>query len=404
VSLRHTRLLSFVLGGAFFGCAGLVLTANAGAGDPLIGDAMLLKVLTSVVIGGTMIGGGRGGAIGPMFGAVTLTLIVNIFLVLGVRTYYVPIVESGVLLVAVLGLSITSRVPAAVFFRHLLDLRSSSFRLLPKRPHTPTLRRTSPTKAWQDKASWLTRWMPTLRLIFPSYVLLAAAIVATGVIYSGGLSIGMYLTTFVTFATFLAILGLGQGAVVIVGGLDLSVPWAITFPALVMTTLANNSDASALWAVPLALIVGAIIGLANGALIVGAEISPIIATLAVGGLLEGTALVLSGGAPIGVAPPIVSWFVNGRVADVPPIAGFALVFCIGATLLLNRSGFGRQVFAVGNSPWAAKLSGVPTGCVVLAVYVLSGLCSAVVGLLIAGLTSQVYFSMVNRTFSPPSQQ
>jgi ribose transport system permease protein len=230
-------------------------------------------------------------------------------------------------------------------------------------------------------------------LIFPSYVLLAAAVVATGIIYSGGLSIGMYLTTFATFATFLAILGLGQGAVVIVGGLDLSVPWAITFPALVMTTLANGSDAAALWAVPLALIVGAIIGLANGALIVGAEISPIIATLAVGGLLEGTALVLSGGAPIGVAPPIVSWFVNGRVADVPPIAGFAVVFCIGATLLLNRSGFGRQVFAVGNSPWAAKLSGVPTGRVVLAVYVLSGLCSAIVGLLIAGLTSQVYFSM-----------
>jgi ribose transport system permease protein len=393
VSLRLTRFLSFVLGGAFFGWAGVALTANAGAGDPLIGDAMLLKVLTSVVLGGTMIGGGRGGAVGPMFGAATLTLIVNIFLVLGVRTYYVPIVESGVLLVAVLGLSISSEVPGAVFFRHLLDWRSSKFHLLPKRPQMPVLRRPAPTKDLQDKASWLMRWAPTLRLILPSYVLLVMAAVITAFLYRGGLTIGIYLTTFVTFATFLAILGLGQGAVIIVGGLDLSVPWAITFPALVMTTFANGSDARAFWAVPLALLVGAMIGLVNGALIVGAELSPIIATLAVGGLLEGTALVISGGAPIGVAPPIVSWFVNGRLADVPPIAWFAAIFCIAATLVLNRSGFGRQVFAVGNSPWAAKLSGVPTGRVVLAVYALSGFCSAIVGLLIAGLTSQVYFSM-----------
>jgi ribose transport system permease protein len=393
VTVRLTRFLSFVVGGAFFGWAGVALTANVGAGDPLIGDAMLLKVLTAVVLGGVIIGGGRGGAVGPIFGAVTL--IVNIFLILGVRTYYVPIVESGVLLLAVLGLSINPRLPAIVFVRHLLDRPFGGRRSLPRRSEPPALRGSPPAQDQADERPWLARGMRTLRLIVPSYALLGVVVVLTAFIYGGGLSAGTYLTTFVTFATFLAVLALGQGAVIVVGGLDLSVPWAITFPALMMTTFANTSDAAVAWAVPLALAVGALIGLLNGALIVGAELSPIIATLAVGGLLEGTALVISGGAPIGVAPPIVSWFVNGRLAGIPPIAGFAVLFCVGATLLLNSSGFGRWIFAVGNSQWAAKLSGVPTGRVVIAVYVLSGLCSAIVGLLLVGLTSQVYFGMGN---------
>ena len=103
VDVRFIRFLSFVIAGAFFGAAGLFITANAGSGDPLIGAPFLLKVFTAVVLGGTLIGGGRGGAVGTVFGALTLTIVVDIFLVMGVRTYYVPIVEGAILLIAVLG-------------------------------------------------------------------------------------------------------------------------------------------------------------------------------------------------------------------------------------------------------------------------------------------------------------
>ncbi len=75
---RLTTLLAYTAGGIFFGWAGLFLTANIGAGDPLIGTPMLLKVFAVVVLGGTAIGGGRGGCVGSVFGALTLTLIVNI--------------------------------------------------------------------------------------------------------------------------------------------------------------------------------------------------------------------------------------------------------------------------------------------------------------------------------------
>jgi ribose transport system permease protein len=85
--------------------------------------------------------------------------------------------------------------------------------------------------------------------------------------------------------------------------------------------------------------------------------------------------------------------VNGRWLGLPPIVWFTAAFAVFATLLLNRSAFGRRLRAVGNSEWIARLSGVRTGSVVVGAYVLSGLCSALVGLLLAGFTAQAYYDM-----------
>jgi ribose transport system permease protein len=243
------------------------------------------------------------------------------------------------------------------------------------------------------RPGWIARHAMTWRFVMPAYLLLAAAVAVTVAIYGSGFAPGSYLVTLLTFGSFLAILGLGQGAVVIAGGLDLSVTWTITFPAIVVTTFANGSDLRAIWAIPLALAIGAAIGLVNGVLVVGFRLSPIIATLAVGGMLEGTALVFSGGAPTGAAPPALAWFVNGRFAFLPPVVWFLFAFCVAATLLLDRSGFGRRLHAVGNSEWVSRLSGVRTGRVVIGTYMLNGLCSAVVGLLLAGFTAQAYYDM-----------
>ncbi|MGE3371439.1 MAG: ABC transporter permease [Rhizobiaceae bacterium] len=79
VATPWTRFWSFTVAGAFYGAAGLFVTANSGSGDPLIGAAMLLKVFAAVVLGGTIIGGGKGGAVGSVIGAFILTILVNIF-------------------------------------------------------------------------------------------------------------------------------------------------------------------------------------------------------------------------------------------------------------------------------------------------------------------------------------
>lgn len=245
----------------------------------------------------------------------------------------------------------------------------------------------------QETTNWFARNAGTLRIVFPAYVLLVGTIIATAMVHGQNFSPGTYLITLLVFTTFLAILGLGQGAVIIAGGLDLSIAWAITFPAIVVTTYANGSDANALWAIPLALVLAAGIGLVNGVLVVGLRLSPIIATLAVGSILEGGALVFSGGAPTGAAPPILKAFVSGRVLGLPPIVWFLFLFVVLATLLLNASGFGRRLRATGSSEWVARLSGVRTGAITVAAYVISGFCAGLVGLLLAGFTAQAYYDM-----------
>ncbi len=391
VDVRLIRFLSFVIGGAFYGWAGLFITANSGSGDPLIGAPFLLKVFTAVVLGGTLIGGGRGGAVGTVFGALTLTIVVDIFLVLGVRTYYVPIVEGVILLLAVLGLGGRVRLPDLAGLPAIWTRWQT--RLPPGAAATPGLITEKHRSDWGQSFGWVARHATTLRYVVPAYAILILVLCATAAINGRNFQVGTYLISVLTFGSFLVILGLGQGAVITAGGLDLSVPWAITFPAVVVTTYANGSDATAFWAIPLALAIGAAIGLFNGALVAGLGISPIIATLATGSMLEGIALVFSHGAPTGNAPPVLTWFLNGRLAGLPPAVWFLGFFAVIGTLVLNGSGFGRQVRALGNSEWVARLSGVRTRAVTIWVYVLSGLCAAIVGLMLAGFSSQAYYDM-----------
>ena len=196
-----------------------------------------------------------------------------------------------------------------------------------------------------------------------------------------------------TFTAFLAILGLGQGTVVISGGLDLSIPWTITFTAIIVTTFTNGLDAPAVWVIPLALAVGIAIGFLNGSIIVLFGLSPIIVTLAMNGVLEGVSLLFSGGAPIGKAPPVLDWFLSGRFGGIAPVGWFLIVFVAAATLLLNYSAPGRRIFAVGNSALVARLSGVRVDASILLAYMLSGFCSAIVGILLVGFSSQAFYGM-----------
>ncbi|MGH6989731.1 MAG: ABC transporter permease, partial [Stellaceae bacterium] len=94
VRVRWTKFATFVIGGVFYGAAGLFVSAQSGAGDPLVGNPMLLETFAAVVLGGTILGGGRGGCVGPVFGAYTLMLMVNILLVLNVSAYYSTVVEG----------------------------------------------------------------------------------------------------------------------------------------------------------------------------------------------------------------------------------------------------------------------------------------------------------------------
>ncbi|MGE0853917.1 MAG: ABC transporter permease, partial [Gammaproteobacteria bacterium] len=78
VRVRLTLFSAYTLAGCFYGAAGAFISSQTGSADPLVGNPMLLQVFTAVVVGGTMLGGGRGGCLGTVFGAYSLMIIVNI--------------------------------------------------------------------------------------------------------------------------------------------------------------------------------------------------------------------------------------------------------------------------------------------------------------------------------------
>ena len=142
------------------------------------------------------------------------------------------------------------------------------------------------------------------------------------------------------------------------------------------------------------LAVGAVAGLCNGVSIVLFSLPPIVVTLAMNGILQGVALLYSNGAAaVGIAPIGLRWFMTGKVFGITPSIFLTAAFVVFATFLLTRTGFGRRVYAVGNSKRVARLSGVDVGATLVLVYVLSGVCSALVGILFCGFSGQASLDM-----------
>ncbi len=103
VSTRFVEFQRFcVIAGGCYGLAGAFISAQTGSGDPLVGNPMLLQIFAAVVVGGTTLGGGRGGPLGTIFGAYILMMVVNILLELNVSAYYSTVAEGTILILAVL--------------------------------------------------------------------------------------------------------------------------------------------------------------------------------------------------------------------------------------------------------------------------------------------------------------
>jgi len=401
INVRRTRFLAFVLGGLFYGVAGVFIGAQTGAADPLVGDPMLLQTFTAVVLGGTLLGGGRGGAVGSVIGAYTLMLMINILLVLDVSAYYATIVEGIVLILAVFSSSIgrdSVALQSVVLGRDWMRAwaRGSLARQAATGMDTaPPLRaRSGNGGATPHRASWLSRHAEFVRYSTPAYVTFLLVIVATGFVYHQHIMFSLkYYDSLLVLGTFLAILALGQGSVILSGGLDLSVPWAIGFCGILAAGLIQGSNVATIWAVPLVLVAGLLIGLCNGIGVAVLGLPPIVITLATNGILQGAALLFSGGTPAGFASPALRWLMTGSVGGITPVVFLVLLFGVFAVVLLDRTVFGRSVYAVGNSPRASFLSGVGVKATVTGVYMLSGFCAALVGILATGFSGQASLGM-----------
>jgi ribose transport system permease protein len=407
IRTQIVQFFVYVLGGACYGLAGVFVSAQTGTADPLVGNPMLLQIFAAVVVGGTVLGGGRGGPLGTLFGAYILMMIVNILLVLNVSAYYSTVAEGVILILAVLASGFRADSPISHQLRQfVLRLRArSAGQLASQRPQQPRLLRLAPVvgemrRKATEKAGFLARNSEALRLALPSYVCFVLVIVATAITFGPSAMSWSYFNSILVLSSFLVVLALGQGTVILTGGLDLSVPWTIAFTGILLASLVKGSDAALIYALPLALLAGLAVGFANGVGIVVLGLSPIVMTLATNGILQGLALVYSNGTPDGFASPLLREFMTDRTFLITPVVIFMALFIVFAVLLLGRTAFGRRVYAIGNGERVAKLAGVPVERTLISAYMLSGLCAAIVGILLTGFSGQASLGMGDEYMLP----
>jgi ribose transport system permease protein len=230
------------------------------------------------------------------------------------------------------------------------------------------------------------------RAIFLAYLGMIVLLLLTSLVSPGFLA-GSHLRTLSVLAAFIGIVALGQTFVIIGGGIDLSVPWVLNCAAILVTLIAKGQNAPLLYAIPMILIAGALIGALNGAGIALFGVPPIIMTLAVNVILQGAILVYTGGTPQATAPTLIQYLAVGRIGSVPVVALVWLVLALAASFLLSKTAFGRQLYALGTSSTVAEFSGVPTVRTALLAYTLSGFTAALAGMLLTGYTAQAYLGM-----------
>ena len=185
-------------------------------------------------------------------------------------------------------------------------------------------------------------------------------------------------------ASFFAIMAVGMTAVIILAGIDLSVGSIYGLAAIVgaMALTSLDPGTSGLLAIPIALAVcvgvGAICGLANGAMTVGLRVHPFVITLGMMAALRGLTLVLPstffGTQSIGGFPAsFTTGFFRYQIAGVQPVPVILmLMVAVGGWFVLSRTVFGRRVFAIGGNETAARYAGIPVGRVKIIVYTMMG--------------------------------
>lgn len=182
------------------------------------------------------------------------------------------------------------------------------------------------------------------------------------------------------------IMAVGEAMVIIIAGIDLSVSSVLSLSACTAAYLAQFINP---WvAVFIAILVGILVGLLNGVLSVKVGIAPFIATLGTQMMAKGVAFMITRGIPIKFVNA-TSVLGGGRIPlkgklELPVPVIFMLVIYVIGIIVMNKTVFGRSIYAVGDNEKSAKLSGINADRIKITAYVISGFLAAFAGVLNAG--------------------
>ena len=229
-------------------------------------------------------------------------------------------------------------------------------------------------------------WMPFIGVI---------VLIVAGSFFFPQILSAEYLTQQLQIAAFLGLLATGATIVILLGHIDLSVPWVLTGAAILSTALVGSGNPIlSVLAVPAALLFGALIGVVNGIGVAILRIPSMVWTLAVNSMLLGVAVLNTGGFnPKGESSQLMVTMASGDLLGLPVSFLIWITISLALTYFLIRTPFGRYLRSIGFNEKATFLSGVSTPSVVFAAFGIAGMCSALGGVMLAGYANQAYQSM-----------
>jgi ribose transport system permease protein len=204
-----------------------------------------------------------------------------------------------------------------------------------------------------------------------------------------------YLLQQLKVASFLGVIATGMMIVILLGQIDLSVPWVVAVGGMMSTAATGWGPTGSAFAIPVGIGCGVALGLVNGIGVAYLRIPSMVVTLAINAVAQGLMVLHTGGfSPQDASSPAMRALATGETLLGIPNA--ILVWgAIGAAaiFLLTRTTFGRTVYAIGNRERAAYLSGARTRVVVMSAFGLAGGLSAFGGVLLAGYASKAAQAM-----------
>lgn len=252
-------------------------------------------------------------------------------------------------------------------------------------------RRSSPSAAGagERRESWFGRILQTTP--FLQVVSVIVLVIVIGITIDGFFSKSSLYSTLI-LAAFLGIAAAGETLVILIGGIDLSVPSLISGANLVATLLAGKGWSFGL-VILFVLACSAVVGAVNGFVVHRFRAPPLIVTLATGAMVTGGTLGWTHGGQVSGSPP--QWLTHFSSAigsflgiSFPPVLVLWLVIAIALGVILQMSVTGRKIYATGANEPAAVLAGIKTERVWVGSFMVSAIGSAMVGIVLVGFTGE----------------
>jgi ribose/xylose/arabinose/galactoside ABC-type transport system permease subunit len=190
------------------------------------------------------------------------------------------------------------------------------------------------------------------------------------------------LTNVVRQSSIIGFIALGMTYVMITAGIDLSVGSVVGVVGVIVAMASPGASGAFIVPLLLGLVAGAFIGFLSSAMIVWGRILPFLATLAMLALARSAALVITGGEVKTDLSSPFEWLGSGMLGPIPVPVIIFFALAIVADFVLSKTKFGYHVYAVGGDEESSQKVGISAKRVLIAVYVISGVCAAVAGMVL----------------------